>query len=148
MSDYINELDESLNQLFNVLKSHTTWKKIVLATNLTLDRPSLGILHVLLNQKTNIRLNDLAKILEIEAPYLSRKTKELEDMELIKRHQSDNDRREVYLEPTEKARKVVESFSLERKKNVAEALKNWSTVDQEEFSNLLKRFVKDIKEIK
>lgn len=147
MTDYINELDESLGQLFHVLKSHTTWKKIISETNLSLDRPSLGILHVLLQQKSNIRLNDLAKILEIEAPYLSRKTKELEDMGLIKRKHSDNDRREIYLEVTEKASKIVESFSLARKKNISKALKGWSDSDQKSFAILLKKFVNNMKEL-
>jgi DNA-binding MarR family transcriptional regulator len=142
MKNSIKDIDDALNDLFTYLKSKSTWKKLCLNIDQEISRPGMAILHVILKNKgSKLKLNDLATLLDIEAPFLSRKTKELEESGYIHRFSSPLDRREIYFEATQKAIELEQTFSHHKQDLIMRALAEWSEQDKQQFSQLLKRFL-------
>ncbi len=145
MQSSVDILDESLRDLFHFLKSRSSWKKISVNANVDIDRPSMAILHILLkNYPSKLKLMDIASLLEIEAPYLSRKTSELVDQGLIQKIPDSKDKRASYLIPTTKAKQIDKRINKARHELVQNAIASWSPLDAEKFGNYHKKFVKDL----
>ena len=107
MDESVKIIEDSLRELFQFLKNRSSWKKINLSAKVNIDLPSLSILHVLLEKyPAKLKLVDIAKCLDVEAPFLSRKTKELETSGYIEKKIDPLDKRVSYLIPTQKARLI------------------------------------------
>lgn len=140
-----NEIfDEALSKLFYYLKSHQTWKSITDKANVDIDRTSLTILHIILKSKKSLRVNDIARILEIEAPSVSRKVGRLEETHLIKRIINEEDKRSAYFKVTKKAEEIDKKMRTCRQNISMSILKNWNDKDRKSLVNLFNKFVEDL----
>ena len=136
--------DESLSKLFYYLKSYQTWKNITNTANIDIDRTSLTILHIIAKSKKSLRINDLAKILEIEAPSISRKIKYLEDSRLVERIMNEEDKRSAYFKITSKAVEIDKKMRACRQNLSNNVLKNWNSRDRLNLVKLFDRFVEEL----
>ena len=136
--------DESLSKLFYYLKSYQTWKNITNTANIDIDRTSLMILHIIAKSKKSLRINDLAKILEIEAPSISRKIKYLEDSRLVERIMNEEDKRSAYFKITSKAVEIDKKMRACRQNLSNNVLKNWNSRDRLNLVKLFDRFVEEL----
>ena len=145
MQSSVDILDESLRDLFHFLKSRSSWKKISLNANVDIDRPSMAILHILLkNSPEKLKLMDVASLLEIEAPYISRKITELVDQGFIQKSPDPKDKRASYLIPTLQAKQIDNRINKARYELIQNAIASWSPLDAQKFGNYHKKFVNDL----
>ena len=140
----IEIFDEALSKLFYYLKSYQTWKNITEKANIDIDRTSLTILHIISKSKKSLRINDIAKILEMEAPSVSRNVKKLEDSKLIKRIVNEEDKRSAYFVVTKKAQEVDKRMRSCRQKISTNILNKWKPKDRENLINLFNTFVEEL----
>jgi DNA-binding MarR family transcriptional regulator len=140
-------LGDALTYLSRVLTRPRTWEEITKRAGVALDRPSVAILHALMqcsNEKVNCNLQDLAQHLGIEAPSVSRKVQELEQAGLVVRKQDPADRRIVVLHASAKGRKMLERIQKAKRDGMARLLSDWPVSDRKYFTKLLQRLATDI----
>lgn len=137
-------IDESMISMFQYLKRQAHWSEVLNNAGVKLDRPSAGIVHILINSKSKIRLNDLADKLGVEAPTVTRKTQELEAAGLIKKNRADDDRRSVYIEVTEKGRDLYKKIKIARQKISERALSDWNDADRQNFVSLFAKYINSL----
>ncbi len=140
----IEVFDDALSKLFYYLKSHQTWKSITDKANIEIDRTSLTILHIISKSKKSLRVNDIARILEIEAPSVSRNVKKLEDSKLVKRIVNEDDKRSAYFIITKKAEEIDKKMRLCRQNISMNILNNWKPQDRAKLVDLLNTFVQEL----
>lgn len=143
-----DQIEIILGKLFQNLKNRQAWLKMIHTVDNQLDRPSVAILHCLNSSKNKLNLNELAFNLEVEAPFLSRKTIQLEELGYIKRVKSSQDKRQVYYLPTPKAKQVINKIRLLRRKKTKLIFKDWSDNERSLFIKLLDKFVNQFVNLK
>lgn len=140
----IEVFDDALSKLFYYLKSYQTWKNITDKANIEIDRTSLTILHIISKSKKSLRVNDIAKILEIEAPSVSRNVKKLEDSKLVKRIVNEEDKRSAYFIVTKKAQEIDKKMRLCRQNISMNILSNWNPQERAKLVSLFNTFVEEL----
>lgn len=141
----IDKLESAINTFFRTLKRPTTWSDTLVRAKVDIDRPSASILHVLTTHTgTPFRVNDLAEIMGVEAPSITRKTQDLEKAGLVERRPDPNDRRATYVTTTAKGRTVAKRIWQARLDDITKILGGWSPHDRQEFIRLFERFGHDL----
>jgi DNA-binding MarR family transcriptional regulator len=89
-------------------------------------------------------VNELAELIGVEAPSISRKVQELELQGLVKKVRSVTDRRAMYIQATAKAVKVDDHIKKARRSMAEKALSDWSDKDRKLLVELMDRYVEDL----
>lgn len=145
LSDDIDQLEETLRKLFGYLKRPHHWQHISSLAKVNVDRPSASIIHLIVNSKEQKRtVNELAELIGVEAPSISRKVQELELQGLVKKVRSVTDRRAMYIQATAKAVKVDDHIKKARRSMAEKALSDWSDKDRKLLVELMDRYVEDL----
>lgn len=143
----LDRLEDALRALFQHLKRPSTWQSLTTQAGVQIDRPSAGLIHTLAqHQKAPCKLNDIADMLGIEAPSVTRKAQELVRLGLVKRWQSETDRRSVYLELTEKGLEIEKRIKQARRESSEQVLKNWTKSERQQFVSLFESYTKGLSE--
>ncbi len=138
-------LQDVLAKLFRHLKNRHTWQKMINKFDGQIDHSSFSIIHCLLNSSSHkLTLNELSSILQVEAPFLSRKTTELQDLGYLKRTRSTDDKRQVFLEATPKAKEIALKIHQHRRLTTKKVFESWTEKDRSNFIKLLDQFVNQI----
>jgi DNA-binding MarR family transcriptional regulator len=138
-------LEDILAKLFRHLKNRQAWQKIINKFDRQIDHSSFYIINCLLNSPNHkLTLNELSAILEVEAPFLSRKTIELQDLGYIKRKRSLQDRRQIFLSATPKAKEIVLKIHAHKREITKKIFKTWNQKDRSNFISLLDQFVNQV----
>lgn len=136
-------IEEAMSRFMQAMKRPQAWARITGRAGVQIDRPSAGILHVLMHQD-GCRLNDLASLLNIEAPSVTRKTQELELAGLIRRRRDPQDGRAVDLQLTARGRSLGRKLWDARRAGMHEVLASWPADDRHRFVKLFDRFSQDV----
>ncbi len=86
------------------------FSKILLANNLNVFNPSQGRIIFLLLQRDNIPIHELVEQTQLTKSTLSSHLDNLENVGYIKKIQSKDDKREIFIILTEKTSKLKEGF--------------------------------------
>ena len=141
----LDRLEDGLRLLFQYLKRPSSWQHITAQAGVDIDRPGAAIVHTLVScGKSPCKLNDLADMLGVEAPSVTRKTQELERLGLIRRYRSLTDRRSVYLEVTEAGNEIEKHIRAARRTMNEQVLKGWSKTERQQFASLFERYAADL----
>src|SRR4051812_23155419 len=97
----LKTLESAMRLFFQTMKRPQRWTDLTVRAGVSIDRPGAMILQVLASSPTErYGVQDLATLLGIEAPSVTRKTQELESSGYIRRVRSAEDKRSVSLELT------------------------------------------------
>ena len=141
----VTTLENALRSFVQTMKRPQQWTRMTAAMGVVIDRSSAFILQTLiLHEPKELRVQDLAHILGIESPSITRKTQELESRGYISRRQDPNDKRAVSLHVTGSGRKLAAKLWKAQRQNISDVLKHWPAQDRRQFVDLFARFSNDL----
>jgi DNA-binding MarR family transcriptional regulator len=104
-----------------------------------LDAAAYGLL-ARIDEVGTVRVTDLASYFSVGKPTVSRQVALLEQLDLVKRTQNEEDARSRHLSLTDAGRALLESAREARRERTRTTLDSWSTEDVALFATLLHRF--------
>jgi DNA-binding MarR family transcriptional regulator len=99
-----------------------------------------------LAHRGELRLTDLAGVLDLDASTVSRHVRTLEERGLVARTTDPDDGRATRLALTDEGRERLEAGASRRRALIAELLEDWSPEDRETLRRLLTRLADDVLE--
>jgi DNA-binding MarR family transcriptional regulator len=140
----LQDFENAMRSFFQTLKSPLYWNKVVGQSQIPIDRPSATIIQALaFGELKNSRVLDLAHLLKIEAPSVTRKSQELEKAGLLIRSHDQNDRRITNLLLTALGLEKAKILRNTQRSIIASALDDWSFEDKNILIFLFEKFSKD-----
>ncbi|HET7060122.1 MAG TPA: MarR family transcriptional regulator [Candidatus Saccharimonadales bacterium] len=136
----LETLENAMRQFFQTMKRPQNWTRVAVRSGVTIDRSSAIILKMLLNAPMPCRVQDLADHLGIEAPFVTRKTQQLERAGYLRRVPDKTDRRAIDLHLTSLGRSTTTKLWKAQRDITAEALRQWKPAERRQFVTLFGRF--------
>ncbi len=141
----LEALENAVRLFFQTIKRPRYWARVTTYSGVNIDRPSAVILQSLVANKTaRCRVQDLAIQLGIEAPSVTRKTKELEQAGLVRRITDSHDRRAIDLQVTANGRTVAKHLWKAQRAIMSHALGQWQPTERQQFVKLFQKFSHDL----
>jgi len=138
-------LESALRLVFRTMKRPHNWARLAKQAGVDIDRPAATILHTLVaHQNESCRVHDLATLLGIEAPSVTRKTQELEQAGYLRRVPDPHDGRAISLRITPQGRAVSTKLWEAQREIISQALSHWQTAERQQFIALFERFSNDL----
>lgn len=81
--------------------------RLIAMAGMSIDRPGLALLRVLVNDGVPLRVGELADRLDVRHPHVTRQVKELERQGLVERVLEEGDRRVQRVAPTRRGRDTL-----------------------------------------
>lgn len=140
----LETLENAMRRFFQTMKRPQNWALVASRSGVTIDRPSAVILKLLIENRVPCHVQNLADHLGIEAPFVTRKTQELERADYLRRVTDRTDRRAVELMVTPRGRAVSKKLWKAQRDIIAEALADWGQTDRRQFVRLFEQFSDDL----
>ena len=141
----IEAIETALADLHKAMYQHRAWEEIRQQTGISLDRASATLLKTVAHcQDGHCRMQDVARILGIEAPSVSRTVQELEQANFIERIQDTEDRRAFNLTLTTAGKAELHKLHKARRARLTKLFASWSTQDRHDLARLLSKFGTDL----
>jgi DNA-binding MarR family transcriptional regulator len=137
------ELERALTRISHLLTRARQHDRTVLEAGVTIDRASAPLLRVLADAPEPMRLGTLADRLAVEAPHVTRQVQRLERTGLVERVPDPDDGRAQRVGITARGAEAVESVRAVGRRQMAEALEDWSDEDRHRLAVLCHRMVDD-----
>jgi DNA-binding MarR family transcriptional regulator len=106
-ADSIAELRSVLSALAYSLTRTRAHERLTAMAGMSIDRPGLALLRVLVNDGVPLRVGELADRLDVRHPHVTRQVKELERQGLVERVLQEGDRRVQRVTPTRRGRDLL-----------------------------------------
>jgi len=130
------------------MKRPQSWLLINEMAGLDIDRPAATVLMVLIaREATQCRLHEIAELLNVEAPSVTRKVQQLEKAGLVSRRQDDQDKRSYDLKATKLGHEVAAKIQNAQRQITRQAFDTWSTSERENFVKQFERFCRNTAEL-
>jgi DNA-binding MarR family transcriptional regulator len=140
----IAEVEATLYSLLRALKQSRLRDYLLAQAGVDLDQAGLAALHALHKAESSLRLTELAELLQVDAPAVTRKAQQLERAGLVSRAPDEQDARATRLQLTPEGSRTINRFLDARRAWIATLLADWTDAEQAEFARLLRRFHHDV----
>jgi DNA-binding MarR family transcriptional regulator len=140
----VGEIDATLYSLLRALKQTQLRDYLRAQAGVDLDQAGLAALYALHTAESSLRLTELAELLRIDAPAVTRKAQQLERAGLVSRTRDEQDARATRLQLTLEGSQLIGRFLDARRAWIATLLAGWTDAEQAQFVSLLRRFNDDI----
>jgi DNA-binding MarR family transcriptional regulator len=137
----LHELEAALRAVSK--RVYATSTRSTAARGQHIDRAGYAALAVI-DELGELRLSDLAAILELDLSTVSRQVKQLEETALVRRRSDPDDRRASLLTLTAEGSRVLASVRSARVELLAHALRDWRAADRTGLLQLLQRLTEDL----
>ncbi len=143
-SSELEIIEEAMLALHRASFKHKTWENLRQRYGVDLDRSSAALLKAIMHcPNENCRMQDIAAYLGIEAPSVTRKVQELENLGLVSRHADPDDKRASLIAITKAGTASVKKLQQARLDQLALAMRKWPANDRAEFARLFKKLADD-----
>jgi DNA-binding MarR family transcriptional regulator len=115
-------------------------ERLLQAAGVRLDRAGAALLHKLHAHGSALRVTELADLLGVDAPVITRKVQRLEQDGLVVRHADPDDRRATRIELTTAGRRTLKRMLDARRAWLERLFEDWGASDLAAFASLLGRF--------
>jgi DNA-binding MarR family transcriptional regulator len=115
-------------------------ERLLTAAGVRLDRAGSALLYKLHIHGDGLRVTDLAELLGVDAPTVTRKIQQLERERLISRRPDPDDRRATRIMLTAAGRQTLARVLEARREWYEGLLSGWNDADLDRFATLLGRF--------
>ena len=109
-----------------------------------LDRAGATLLFKLSAKGDSLRVTDLAEILGVDTPTVTRKVQQLERDGMVVRQTDPDDRRASRIRLTPAGRRTIERVRRARRTWLEQLLQDWDDDDLSALADLLSRFAEDL----
>jgi DNA-binding MarR family transcriptional regulator len=143
----LEAIEAGLLALHKANFQHRSWEDIQVRAGLSIDRASAILLKVVAQcDKTPCRMQDIAKLLGIEAPSVTRTVQDLEHAGLVTRQTDPQDKRASHVVLTAKGRQQLARLQKARRERLSQALHTWTPAQRKQLGAMLQRLAKNIAE--
>jgi DNA-binding MarR family transcriptional regulator len=115
-------------------------ERLLVAAGVRLDRAGSALLYKLYLYGDSLRVTDLADLLGVDAPTVTRKIQQLEREQLVSRRPDPDDRRASRILLTRAGRRAIERVLDARREWYERLVADWDEADLATFASLLDRF--------
>jgi DNA-binding MarR family transcriptional regulator len=115
-------------------------ERILAAAGVRLDRAGSALLYKLFVFGDSVRVTDLADLLGVDAPTVTRKIQQLEREELVSRRPDPDDGRASRITLTRAGQRTIERVLDARREWYEHLVEDWDEADLATFASLLGRF--------
>jgi DNA-binding MarR family transcriptional regulator len=141
----LEAIEAGLLALHKTNFQHRAWDDIQARAGISMDRASALLLKVVAQcDKTPCRMQDIAKLLGIEAPSVTRTVQELEHAGLVMRQTDPDDKRASRISLTKAGQQQLAKLQKARRERLTEALQGWTKTERQQMGALLQRLAQDI----
>jgi DNA-binding MarR family transcriptional regulator len=139
--DRFDELMQTVARSVTQVRLH---EQLLRLAGVRLDRAGATLLFKLALQDDSLRVTDLAEILGVDTPTVTRKVQQLERDGMVVRQTDPDDRRASRIGLTSAGRRTIERVRRARRAWLERILQDWGDDDLSAFAALLGRFAEDL----
>lgn len=141
---HVDEFQEALQTVARSITQVRLHQRLLRSAGITLDRAGATLLHKLAAAGDSLRITDLAEILGVDAPTVTRKVQQLEREDLVVRQPDPDDRRASRIRLTQAGRRMLDRVLRARRAWIENLLTDWGDDDLATLARLLGRFADDL----
>lgn len=142
-ADDIVELERALTRISHLLTRVRRHDRAAAEAGVNVDRAGVPLLRILAEGQPALRLGELATLLGVEAPAVTRQVQRLERAGLVERVADPEDRRAQRVRATQAGREATDAIRSVGRRWMQEALADWTPADMRALATLNHRMVDD-----
>jgi DNA-binding MarR family transcriptional regulator len=139
-ADPVDQIQAALQVVAGSITRTRVHERILRSAGVRLDRAGSLLLYKLHASGDSLRITDLAELLGVDAPTVTRKIQQLEREGLVTRRADLDDRRATRIKLTPAGRKTLGSVLKARREWLNRLVDDWGTEDLMTFASMLGRF--------
>jgi DNA-binding MarR family transcriptional regulator len=132
-----------LNQVGNAVSRGRLAERAAAAAGLSLDRPAMSVLLALHTAAKPLRIGEIAEIMQVVGPHVTRQVQELERRGLVHRIADPHDKRASLIEPTPEGTAATDRYSASMIDWFADVVGEWPEHERYELGRLLGKLADD-----
>jgi len=136
----VDEFEDALQTVARAITNARLHERLLRSAGVRIDRAGATLLHKLMAGGDSLRITDLAELLGVDAPTVTRKVQQLEREEMIVRRIDPKDRRAVRVCLTPSGRRTIDRIRRAKRAWLENMLNVWSDEDLAMLAALLGRF--------
>jgi DNA-binding MarR family transcriptional regulator len=136
----VDQIQAALQIVAGSITQVRVHERLLQAAGVRLDRAGSALLYKLHVHGDSLRVTDLADLLGVDAPTVTRKIQQLERQRLVSRHPDPDDRRATRIKLTRDGRRILERVIKARREWFDRLVEDWDDGDLATFASLLGRF--------
>ena len=141
---HVERFDEALQTVGRSITQVRLHERILRSAGVRLDRAGAALLFKLSAQGSSLRVTDLAEMLGVDAPTVTRKVQQLERDGMVVRQPDPDDRRASRIRLTSPGRGTIERVRRARRAWLEQLLQEWGDDDLSTLADLLSRVAEDL----
>ena len=141
---FVDEFEDALHRVARAVTNPRLHERLLRASGVRIDRAGATLLLKLVAGGDALRVTDLADLLGVDAPTVTRKVQQLEREELVVRRVDPNDRRAVRVCLTPSGRRTIDRIWTARRVWLESLLMGWSDDDLAALGTLFGRFAQGL----
>jgi DNA-binding MarR family transcriptional regulator len=141
---HAERFDEALQTVARSITQVRLHERLLRLAGVRLDRAGATLLFKLSAKGDSLRVTDLAEILGVDTPTVTRKVQQLERDGMVVRQTDADDRRASRIRLTPAGRRTIERVRRARRAWLGQLMQDWDDDDLSVLADLLGRFAKDL----
>lgn len=141
---HIDRFEEALQMVARSIMQVRLHERLLRSAGVRIDRAGVALLHKLAAGGDSLRITDLAEMLGVDSPSVTRKVQQLERAELVTRERDPSDRRATRIRLSPAGQRALECVRRARRAWLDELLRSWDNKDLSKLADLLGRFARDL----
>ncbi|MFI5777433.1 MarR family winged helix-turn-helix transcriptional regulator [Nocardia sp. NPDC051570] len=142
-AEAIVELERAITRISHLLTRARRHGKTVARAGVNVDRANVPLLRLLADALEPLRLGELACLLDVEAPHVTRQVQRLERTGMVTRVLDPDDRRAQRVRLTPAGYDAVDAICKVIRQSIHDALSDWTPEDLRLLASLNNRMVDD-----
>ncbi|MGP8060201.1 MAG: MarR family winged helix-turn-helix transcriptional regulator [Acidimicrobiales bacterium] len=141
---HVDRFEEALQMVARSVLQVRLHERLLRSAGVRLDRAGAALLHKLSAGGDSLRVTDLAELLGVDTPTVTRKVQQLERDAMVVRQTDPDDRRAIRIRLTPAGRRTLERVRRARRAWLDQLLEGWDDDDLSTLADLLGRFADDL----
>ncbi len=141
---HVERFDEALQTVARSITQVRLHERLLRLAGVRLDRAGAALLFKLSSQGNSLRVTDLAEMLGVDAPTVTRKVQQLERDGMVVRQTDPEDRRASRIRLTPAGRRTIERVRRARRVWLEQLLQGWGDDDLSTLADLLGRVAENL----
>jgi DNA-binding MarR family transcriptional regulator len=139
----IQECLQIMSQSMNQVRAH---ENLLQEAGVRVDKAGVALLFKLhLHEESSLRVTDLAELLGVDPPTVTRKVQQLERLGFVTREADHEDRRATRIQLTADGRDTLERVLRAHRERLARLFEEWNESDLAAFAAMLERFAEAVR---
>jgi DNA-binding MarR family transcriptional regulator len=141
---HVDRFNEALQTVARSITQVRLHERLLGLAGVRLDRAGAALLFKLSVKGDSLRVTDLAEILGVDTPTVTRKVQQLERDKMVVRQTDPEDRRVSRIRLTPAGRRTIDRVRRARRAWLEQILHDWDDDDLSALADLLGRFAEDL----